>query len=125
MPTPDPTALRTIVPTTDNESTQNGQEVYFKQILLNNTHQFGPIQLMTVPQKPVTITSPKNEEPETLAVPVAPHGTAELVSVALDQCYVPERTAYPEMSHRLSFTFIFPDKKQYCMTRTGKVMKLE
>ena len=118
MPITDPTALLTILPTTDNENTQNGQAVHFKEILVNSTQQFGPIQLMTIPEKPVSLTSPNPEKP---AVPVAPHGTAELVSVALDQCYVPERTAYPEMSHRLSFTFIFPDKRRYCMTRTGKV----
>jgi len=26
--------------------------------------------------------------------------------------------------HHLSFTFIFPDNKTYCLTRAGKVMKL-
>ena len=136
MPITDPTALPTIIPTTDNENTQNGQAVHFKQILLNNTPQFVPIQIVTMPQKPVTLTSPNpektvtvkspnNEKPATLAVPVAPHGSAELVSVALDQLYVPKRfVKTPEIS-KLSFTFIFPDKKQYRMTRTGKVMKME
>jgi len=50
-------------------------------------------------------------------------GTAELVNVALEQTYAEARTERAATLH-LSFTFIFPDKKRYCITRPGKVTKL-
>ena len=80
--------------------TSSGQGVYVKQILVNNTPQFVPLMKVLKPtSKP-----------------------AELVSVELEQsyAYAPKETA--ETPH-LSFTFIFPDKKRYCITRPGKVMK--
>ena len=54
------------------------------------------------------------------SVTFKPLCTAELVSVGLKQSYRADKAEFT----RLSFNFIFPDKKRYCITPRGKVMKL-